>query len=217
MENGAIRDGPGPALEQGDGGCVAVHRGAVEQAIDVGVGLIELLRQRRARGLGPEWIAMGAPIAVAKGPVRSSRVRSAARLNPLSTGSRAWRSIRRVAWKTSARQVGMASRAGGQIHDAPVLDLRPPLPVRQLVIESAGGRAVAAKGVPGCRIFTVHKSTAGPWWCLPVSDAAQAGWPAGLPRPAVRGTWPSDLAGRDDDNLRRMAGQEPLVGAQGAI
>lgn len=57
---------------------------------------------------------------------------------------------------------GDGFRAGGQVHDAPILDLRPPLPVRQLVIEAAGSRAVESERCP--RVSKTHRprSTAGP-------------------------------------------------------
>ena len=52
-------------------------------------------------------------------------------------------------------------RASGQVHDAPILHLRPPLPIGQLMIEAAGGRAIEAKSVPGCRMLTAHKAQSG--------------------------------------------------------
>ena len=70
---------------------------------------MRLPRQRALRG--PEWIAVEAPIVVANAPRTSSRVRASAKTKTTSIGALRVRSMRRVAWKTSAAQV---STSGAQ-------------------------------------------------------------------------------------------------------
>ena len=161
MKNGPLRDRPGRALEQGDGGRIAVHRRAVEQAIDVGVRGVELLRPALRPWSRPRVDGHGGTDRGSEGAgeVKQHQWRGEPKSAEHRIPGVAIDQARGLKYFGQAGRDGF--RARRQVHDAPVLYLRPPLSIPQLVIEAAGGRTEKAKAVPGCRKLTAGKAQPG--------------------------------------------------------